>query len=56
MSSIEVKEIVYHCECRRFAEGTPIDSCICPECGREHRPTDVSGNQSSGAAETSQAI
>jgi len=39
MSSANVKEIVYHCECRRFVVGTPTDSCICTECGREHTPS-----------------
>jgi hypothetical protein len=39
MSATDVKEIVYHCQCRRFVKGTPIDPCTCPECGREHEPT-----------------
>ena len=39
MSSTEVKEIVYHCECRRFILGTAVDPCSCHECGREHSPT-----------------
>jgi hypothetical protein len=38
MSSTDVKEIVYHCECRRFILGTPVDVCTCHECGREYSP------------------
>jgi hypothetical protein len=38
MSATEVKEIVYHCQCRRYVEGTPQGSCFCNECGREHSP------------------
>jgi hypothetical protein len=40
MSSTDVKEIVYHCECRRFVQGTTVAACTCHECGREHAPTD----------------
>ncbi|MDP3565096.1 MAG: hypothetical protein Q8R70_11475, partial [Methanoregula sp.] len=40
MSATEVKEIVYHCQCRRFVKGTPVASCTCHECGREHVPTE----------------
>jgi hypothetical protein len=38
MSATEVKEIMYHCECRRFVLGTPFATCNCHECGREHSP------------------
>ena len=40
MSSTEVKEIVYHCDCRRFVTGTPVAPSICHECGRKLAPTD----------------
>ncbi len=40
MSAADVKEIVYHCECRRFVKGTPTEPCFCHECGREHAPSD----------------
>ena len=30
MSAIDVKEIVYHCQCRRFVEGTPVGSLHLP--------------------------
>ena len=43
MSATDVKEVVYHCECRRYVLGTPATSCHCHECGREHDPADVSG-------------
>jgi len=43
MSACDVKQIVYHCQCRRFAEGTPVAPCICLECGREHVPTEEYG-------------
>jgi len=39
MSANEITEIMYHCECRRFAIGTPVAPCICHECGRELVPT-----------------
>ena len=38
MSASEIKEILYHCECRRFIIGTPAAPCNCYECGREHSP------------------
>jgi hypothetical protein len=40
MSATEVKEIVYHCECRRFVPGIPAAPCLCYECGRTHSPAD----------------
>jgi hypothetical protein len=40
MSAIEVKEIVYHCQCRRFTTGTPVAPARCHECGREHVPNE----------------
>jgi hypothetical protein len=40
MSATDVKEVVYHCECRRFVLGTPVATCHCHECGREHAPAD----------------
>jgi hypothetical protein len=40
MSTTEVKEIVYHCDCRRFVQGTPVTPCTCHECGKELAPTD----------------
>ncbi|OPX64827.1 hypothetical protein [Methanoregula sp. PtaB.Bin085] len=42
MSATEVKEIVYHCECRRFVMGAVETTCLCPECGRMHAPGDFS--------------
>ncbi len=42
MSSVNVKEIVYHCRCRRFVEGTPSEPCYCSECGQVHAPYDGS--------------
>ncbi|OPX64828.1 hypothetical protein [Methanoregula sp. PtaB.Bin085] len=38
MSATEVKEIVYHCECRRFVMGAVETTCLCPECGRMQVP------------------
>jgi len=38
MSATDVKEIVYHCECRRFVLGTPAGACLCHECGQELEP------------------
>jgi len=43
MSATDVKEIVYHCECRRFVEGPVGNSSICPECGKTHMPDDEYG-------------
>jgi hypothetical protein len=43
MSATEVTEIMYHCECRRFTIGTPVSSCTCHECGREHVPDEGLG-------------
>jgi hypothetical protein len=48
MSATEIKEIVYHCECRRFVMGAVGAACLCHECGREHAPTDNFG--ASGAS------
>lgn len=48
MSASDIKEIVYHCPCRRFVQGTPDASCTCHECGRVHVPTEeyrMSGGQ-----------
>ena len=42
MSATEIKEIVYHCECRRFVMGAVETTCLCPECGRMHAPGDFS--------------
>lgn len=39
-SALEIKEIVYHCECRRFVKGTLNAPCTCDECGRHHAPAD----------------
>jgi len=43
VSTTDVREIVYHCQCRMFVEGTPSESCTCHECGREHRPQEEYG-------------
>jgi hypothetical protein len=40
MSAIDVKEIVYHCQCRRFAEETPVAPARCPECRWEYVPNE----------------
>lgn len=37
-SNTEVKDIIYHCQCRRFVEGLPNTPCFCSECGREFAP------------------
>lgn len=41
MSAFDVKEIVYHCQCRRFMPAVVAKTCICHECGRQHAPDDV---------------
>lgn len=41
MSATEIREIVYHCECRRFVVGAVEVSCLCPECGRMHVPVNT---------------
>ena len=38
MSTADVKEIMYHCQCRRFVLGSPAAPCLCNECGRQHTP------------------
>jgi hypothetical protein len=48
MSAADVKEIVYHCECRRFVQGTPTGTCFCHECGREHSLSDTQGRARHG--------
>jgi len=44
MSAADVKEMVYHCECRRFVSGTQVAPCQCHECGRVHSPTGGNGH------------
>jgi len=37
-SSSRVKEILWHCQCRRFVLGDTVNACTCHECGRVHVP------------------
>lgn len=43
MSATDVKEIIYHCQCRRYVVGTPQNAAVCRECGRQHVPTEEFG-------------
>jgi len=49
MSATEVKEIVYHCECRRFVMGAVETTCLCPECGRMQVVVNTPGVQEAAA-------
>ncbi|NMB79257.1 MAG: hypothetical protein GYA23_09225 [Methanomicrobiales archaeon] len=39
----DIREIIYHCPCRRFVEGSLTTTSTCHECGRQHAPSQYKG-------------